>query len=302
MKVQLIYNPASGTHCDLKLESLKLAFQACSAEIAVTQTSIEGDVRFDPECDLICVSGGDGALQLVVRAAVQANLKIPICVYPAGTVNLIAKEIGYSSYPDEFASQVMAGLLKGETARLHAPVIAYDDQAFVACLSAGPDGLAVANHSPALKKRLGGSAYAIAALKLLFKWPRFQFDLEVSQEDGASRALSCEAFYIAKSHNYAGNWTLAPEANLQSDQFYLLALRSAKRRHFLRFTVQIAMGRDPANLRFVEKIPTRSLLLKSYTPDSASQAFQIDGDALLHPSKKIEIIDRSVTYCIPVDS
>lgn len=301
MKVQLIYNPASGTHNDLGLESLKLAFQACGAIVSITQTSIEGDVSFEPDCDLLCISGGDGALRLVVRAAVQAKLSVPICVYPAGTVNLIAKEIGYSSNPEEFASSVMAGLLKGETARLHAPVIVYDDQAFVACLSAGPDGLAVANHSPTLKKRLGGTAYAIAALKLLYSWPRFQFELEVFQEGQPKRTLSCEAFYVAKSYHYAGNWTLAQEAHLQSDQFYLLALRSAGRRKFLRFTLQVALGRDPSALGFVEKISTRAMALKSYSPDQASRAFQIDGDALPHPVQKVEMLNDSIAYCLPVN-
>ncbi|MEP2987929.1 MAG: diacylglycerol kinase family protein [Parasphingorhabdus sp.] len=301
MKVQLIYNPASGTHCNLKLESLRLAFEACGANVAVTQTSIEGDVNFDTDCDLVCVSGGDGALRLVVRAAVKASLEAPICVYPAGTVNLIAREIGYSSHPDEFASQAMAGFIKGKAARLYAPVIAYDDQAFVACLSAGPDGLAVADHSPALKKRLGGAAYAVAALKLLFTWPRFQFALEVSLEDQSRSSLICEAFYVTKSHHYAGNWTLAPDANLESDQFFLLALQKARRRHFLRFTLKIAMGQDPANLSFVEKIPTRSLGLESHSPDQAGRAFQIDGDALPHPIKKVEILDKSITYCLPIN-
>jgi len=195
----------------------------------------------------------------------------------------------------------MAGLIKGETARLQAPVIFYDDQAFVACLSAGPDGLAVAEHSPALKKRLGGTAYAIAALKLLVNWPRFQFELETVLNDGSIRAIHCEAFYIAKGFHYAGNWTLAPEASLQSDQFHLLALQSAKRRHFLRFTIQIAMGRDPADLSFVEKVSTRSLRVTSHTPDRASHAFQIDGDALSHPLKKVEISNISMAYCLPVN-
>ncbi len=300
MKIQLIYNPASGTHCDLKLEDLQLAFQACSASVTTTQTTIEGDVRFDSECDLICVSGGDGALRLVVSAAAEKNVQTPICVYPAGTVNLIAREIGYPSQPDLFASQVMAGLIKGQAARLYAPVVTYDGQAFVACLSAGPDGLAVAEHSPSLKKRLGGTAYAIAALKLLFGWPQFRFELEVENAEGSKNTVFCEAFYIAKGQHYAGNWTLAPEAHLGADQFYLLALETAKRRHFLRFTLQIAMGHDPANLPFVTKVSARSLVVKSCSPDQAKQAFQIDGDALLHAVKSIKITKNTIRYCLPI--
>lgn len=299
VKVQIIYNPVSGTHCDLKLEALQLAFQACGAAVTFTRTNINGEVDFDGVCDLVCVSGGDGALRLVVQAAVKCNLETPICVYPAGTVNLIAREIGYDSNPDTFASEVMAGLLLGDSTRLHAPVIVHDHQTLVACLSASPDGLAVANHDPALKKRFGEIAYALAGLKLMFHWPRLQFNLEIVQGQCPGRALSCAAFYIAKGHHYAGNWTLVPEARLESEQFYVLALRSAGRIDFLRFMLHVARGQDPANLGFVEKIPARSLRIKSCSPDLASHAFQVDGDAMDNAPEEINITNKSIVYSIP---
>ena len=95
MKVQLIYNPVSGTHSDFRLGTLALAFEACGAEVAQSETNLDGSVNFEKDSDLICVSGGDGALRLVAAAAVEQGIDIPFCVFPSGTVNLIAKEIGY---------------------------------------------------------------------------------------------------------------------------------------------------------------------------------------------------------------
>lgn len=148
MIVELIHNPASGTFDELRLDVLSRAFQACGAQVRLGRTEKDGRFEIFPECDLVCVSGGDGALRLVVASMVRAGLSKPLCVFPAGTVNLVAKELGYSSDPEIFAREIMAGFLDPETARLKAPLITSDDQPFVACISAGPDGQAVARHSP----------------------------------------------------------------------------------------------------------------------------------------------------------
>ncbi|VAW01798.1 hypothetical protein MNBD_ALPHA04-1728, partial [hydrothermal vent metagenome] len=152
MIVQLIHNPGSRSHKPARLAALVRAFTACGAKVIEGETSITGPVAISSECDLLCVSGGDGALRLVVSAMVKNGRDIPICVYPAGTVNLIAREVGYSNNPELFAQQVMKGFAAGESARLHAPVIESDRGPFIACLSAGPDSLSVAAISPRLKR------------------------------------------------------------------------------------------------------------------------------------------------------
>ena len=300
MKVQLIYNPASGTHSDLRLDALALAFQACGAKVTVSQTNVDGSVNFESDSDLLCVSGGDGALRLVVAAAVEQGIDIPLCVFPSGTVNLIAREIGYPAAPDRFASQVMAGLVAGDTARLQAPVATCNGKVFVACLSAGPDGLAVSEHNPRLKKRIGGAAYAVAALKLLWQWPRFRFQLSGGEAGNGPDALTCQAFYVAKGYHYAGNWTLAREARLESDRFHLVALRTAGRRDFLRFVLQIALGRDLEKLPFVDKHACTSLSIEVHSDGRTHKSYQVDGDELTDPPQQINISERILTYCLPV--
>ena len=300
MIVDLIHNPASGTFNKLHLDALSRAFQACGAQVRLGRTEINGQFDISPDCDLICVSGGDGSLRLVIGSMVRAEMSRPICIFPAGTVNLVAKELGYSSDPEIFAREIMAGYLAKQTARLKAPLAISDGQPFVACISAGPDGQAVARHSPLLKKRIGGAAYAWSLIRLLGNWPRFGFSLAVESPDGTTEHLDSAALYVIKSHYYAGKWVLAPAAALGSPCFHVILLSRVRRRDFFRFILQIALGHDPAKLDFVQSLPARRLTIKAKDDLSRMAAFQADGDMLTVQPREIRMTDRTITYCLPL--
>lgn len=300
MIVELIQNPASGTFDELRLDVLSRAFAACGAQVRMGRTEIDGQFEIFPECDLVCVSGGDGALRLVVASMVRAGLSKPLCIFPAGTVNLVARELGYSDDPEIFAREIMTGFLDKQKARLEAPLITADGQPFVACISAGPDGQAVARHSPALKKRIGGAAYAWSLLKLLGDWPELRFSLTVEAPDRSKTELSSAAFYIIKAHHYAGHWTLAPSAEMASDLFHIVALTRARRRDFLRFLLTIALGRNPASLAFVQSLPARRLTIMPEDEPSRRAAFQVDGDPLPEQPGAISMAEQTITYCLPI--
>jgi len=300
MLVELIHNPASGTHDQFRLDMLSHAFQACGAKVRVGTTKHDGRFEIFSESDLVCVSGGDGALRLVVASMVRSGIAKPLCIFPAGTVNLVAKELGYSSDPEIFAREIIKGFLAKDAARLEAPLVASDGQPFVACISAGPDGQAVARHSPALKKRIGGAAYAFSMIKLLADWPKLSFSLEVEAPDGTKTQIRSSAFYVITAHHYAGNWTLAPNANIASDICHVISLDRARRRDFVRFLLTVALGRDPARLAFVQSLPARGLTILPEDETSRSAAFQVDGDVLAAQPREIRMTDQAITYCLPV--
>ena len=300
MIVELIHNPASGTYNELRLDALSRAFQACGAQVRLGRTEKDGLFDILPDCDLVCVSGGDGALQLVVASMARAEVLKPLCVFPAGTVNLVAKELGYSHDPEIFVREIMAGYQDEANSRLEAPLAVFDGQPFVACLSAGPDGQAVARHNPALKKRFGGAAYAWSLIRLLGDWPQFRFSLALEMRDETRDHLNCSAFYVIKAHHYAGNWVLAPAARLESPHFHVILLTRARRRDFLRFIIHIARGRDPDQLDFVQSLPAYRLTMIPKDEISRSAAFQTDGDTLAAQPHEIRMISRTVTYCLPL--
>ncbi len=301
MLVQLIHNPASGTHHEMRLGLLAQAFEACGAKVVMGITEIDGNMELAKDSDLICVSGGDGTLRLVIAAMQNSGLKTPICIFPAGTVNLVAREIGYASEPEQFAGEVMRGYLAGSEARLKEPVARSNYGPFAACLSAGPDGVAVANHSPELKKKIGRTAYAWSFAKLFFRWPRQKFALDVTALDGSEHNLTCEAFYIAKGRYFAGPWTLTPEAGMGDDHFHLIALSRASRWHFIRFMLSIARGKDPERLSFARPLRARSLTIQAAERLINNQFFQEDGDSMEVAPYQIMMTDHVMEYCLPLD-
>lgn len=299
MKVQLIHNPASGTHHDLRLDVLARAFAACGATVASSETRLDGATEIHADSNLLCVSGGDGTLGLVISALIKQGAEVPVCVFPAGTVNLIARELGYASDPELFAREVMTGFLAGASARLKEPVLSTENAPVIACLSAGPDGVAVAGHSPAWKKRIGKIAYAMSFLQLFARWPRHRFDLEVRGPDGELSSLSCEAFYIAKGRYFAGPWSLSPRAYLGQESFELITLNSAGRRAFLRFIWSVARGKDPGRLPHVQCLSARSVELNGGAFSSFHSAFQIDGDPVETVPAAIKMSGHMIEYCLP---
>lgn len=301
MIVQLIHNPASGSHHALRLDMLAQAFEACGAKVVAGTTQPDGEMMLADDSDLICVSGGDGALRLVIAAMEKSGSKAPICIFPAGTVNLVAREIGYSSDPEQFARQVMRGFLAGAEARLREPVAASDLGPFTACLSAGPDGVAVARYSPRLKKAIGRAAYAWSFAKLFLHWPRERFSLDVTATDGSETSLLCEAFYIAKGRYFAGPWSLTPEAGLGRDDFQLIALMPANRRNYIRFILAVMRGKSPEALPFVRRFQARSVMIERDDVCRKSLYFQQDGDIMLRPPSRIMMTDYPMEYCLPLD-
>lgn len=299
MIVQLIHNPASRSHKPDRLSILTRAFEACGAKVQESVTVVTGSLDIVPDCDLLCVSGGDGALRLVVSALTDSGRDIPVCVYPAGTVNLIAREIGYSKNPELFVQQVMRGYLAGDRGRLKAPTVSSDQNTFIACVSAGPDSLSVAAVSLKLKRYVGGLAYGVSFMKQLVKWPKQNFDLTVAR-DGQKVQLRCEAFYIAKSHYFAGPWTLVKESHLGHDQFFLIAIRSVSRWNYVRFMTYMALHRDLSNLKFVKIIATDSISINPLDNMSQSKIFQMDGDLMESPPSRIQMTGQAINYCLPI--
>jgi diacylglycerol kinase (ATP) len=145
---------------------------------------------------------------------------IPVCIYPTGTINLIAREAGYGRNIAGFVKRISSA----QPPRQHY-VGRITNKPFLACASVGPDSLSVAAVSADLKRRIGRFAYVVSLARLLWDWPRMR--LSVSANGHIHR---CEAAFVLKGHYFAGPWTLAPEADLRKPDFQLLLLGKARRR------------------------------------------------------------------------
>ena len=242
--VQLIGNPSSGRYRSLRVGELVRAFEDQGATDHYAECGMSPPPIRD-DATLVCVAAGDGTVRHVASEVARGGHAAALCIYPAGTINLLAREAGYSSRAGDFAKLVLAS----EPRRRLYPVSVGQDY-FFACAGVGPDSLAVARVSSRLKHVIGRLAYGAAFLSLVFKWPRHRIVLSCS-----GREIDCEAFYAAKGRYYAGGWSFAPQARLGEPVLHVVALRQARRRDYASFVWTLLRGRDQADGDIVGMLP-----------------------------------------------
>lgn len=261
--VQLFVNPKAGGASRGRLRALTAAFEGAGARVILAHDQ-GSDPRIAQDATHVVAFGGDGTLRHVAAAAGRAGRPLRLAIYPAGTVNLIARECGYARDPAAFARRV----LRDAPPRLHHHALIGETPLF-GCASVGPDARAVAALSPRLKRRIGRAAYAVAFLTVLIRWRRPRLRLV---HDGGE--LACEAAYVAKGRFFAGPWSFAPEAALDQPLLHVFALARATRRDYLRFLWRLWRGQDSAGLPGAIRFACTDLTL---TGDDDTP-LQADGD------------------------
>lgn len=262
--VQLFSNPDSGSFAPQWLSELRRAFEAAGAQVIDSESSPRHPPQIDARASHVCVAGGDGTLRHVAAALAGQGRALPLAHYPLGTINLVAREAGFSLDPRQLADRLL-----GDRARRRHFVGELNQETFLCCISIGPDSVAIGRHSPALKARFGRLAYGAALLGLLVRWQRPKLSVIV---DG--KTIACEAIYIAKGRYFAGPFSFAPAARLTEDRFHVVTLGRARRRDYLLFLFDLASGRDPA-----QRTGNRAFACRELAVEGPAQALvQADGD------------------------
>lgn len=280
-RVQIFCNPASGSYSPRRITALAQAFEALGATVQVSDDATAPPCIADGVTH-VCIVGGDGTVRHVAAAMARSDHRAVIGIVPGGTINLLARELGQTAAPENFAARLLAF---DETCD-HYPVLLGSDF-FFACASAGPDSVAVARVSGRLKRWFGRYAYLVTFLGLLWSWPRPRIRITT---DGMRH--DCEAFYVAKGRYFAGPWSFAPAARIDDPRLHVLLLTTARRRDFARLALALMRGRDPARLPFAKAFTCRALTAES----DAEVPLQADGDIVAHLPVAMEVSDRPIRF------
>jgi diacylglycerol kinase family enzyme len=281
--VQLFYNRTSGGHCPRRLGALRAGFEARGAKVLLSECGPAHPVEIGEETSHVCAVGGDGTLRHVALALARCGRRLPLSVYPAGTVNLVHRERLFPLDPDGHALRLLA---EDSGALLHPASLG--DGFFLACASVGPDSRAVAEVSLELKARVGRLAYAWALVRTLFDWRRSPIRLAW---DGG--AIDCEAFYVAKGRYFAGPWSFAPEADVGEPLLHVVALETARRRDFARFAFALWRGRRVETLPGITAFTCTALTAEAEAP----LPVQADGDPAGTLPVTIELHGEALSLC-----
>ncbi|MBB5686855.1 diacylglycerol/lipid kinase family protein [Sphingobium boeckii] len=273
--VQLVFNPAAGRHSAPRIDALRLGFEGAGARVILSECGPGIPVAISDEASHICAVGGDGTARHVALALAGSGRVLPLSVYPAGTVNLLYREMNLPRDPALYTSGVLA-----RTGPASHYGVNLNDTLFLACASVGPDAETVARLSPWLKRRVGRLAYAVSFLHVLILWPRRRITL-VSN----GRRIECAAFYVAKGRYFAGPWSFAPEARLTNPLLHVIALQRPGRLAYARFCWAMVRGRPVECVPGVAAFTCTALTAEA----SAPLPVQADGDIIAHLPARIAL-------------
>lgn len=281
LNVALVSNQTAGRCSPERIRRLRRAFETAECRVHAYDSRAFSLERLPPHVDLVCIAGGDGTVRMTIGSSRDRTHPVPYCVFPLGTINLLAREAGYRA---DFKGFSPAMIARSDERTHFAGRIG--EESFLCCASIGPDSHAVAQVCPRLKARIGRLAYVAAMAKLLWAWPRQRLQLEI---DGAQHAA--EAVFILKGRYYAGPWQLDEKARLTRDRFRVLLLPRARRLDVARLVLATIFGRRFADPQWVR--------LDARVVDVAGAdavPIQADGDIIATTPARIEMDPRPMIF------
>jgi YegS/Rv2252/BmrU family lipid kinase len=285
----LVHNPGSGHRRD-RFHSIMHVVDALRVRgITVTPQTTAGPAdatrltaaAVAAGVDLVIVHGGDGtvneAMQMLVGTAT------PLAVWPGGTSNVLAREIGLPGGIDALAD-VIAG---SRTRRVS--VGRAGERYFLLMAGVGLDADLVRAVNPGLKRLTGEGAYWMAGLRQLADWHPVQFLLETDAgQHGATFAV------IANAASYGGGLRFAPEARMDDDLLDVCLFDSTQRHRFARYLAAAFTG-SHLGMPGVTYLKTR----RAVAHGDSRRFVQIDGELLGPLPVSFECVSDALTLVVP---
>ncbi len=202
----------------------------------------------------VIAAGGDGTISEVVNGL--AGTAIPLGILPGGTANVLAHELSIPLNL-EAAARTLSGWSPQPVTLGHIESAQFPPRYFLMMAGAGFDADIIFHLNLDLKERMGRFSYWMGGLSRI---PRRLEQLRV-RVDGET--YECSFALVSRVRNYGGDFVIAPDANLASDDFSIVLLEGEQGLVYLRHLAGVVTQqlRHMPGVRFlrarnVELLPT----------------------------------------------
>jgi diacylglycerol kinase (ATP) len=247
----LIYNPTSGRKRHRRFNEIERAVRilkeaGIATELAPT-TAPDAATKLARQAvegrrGMVIACGGDGTINEIVNGL--AGSQVPMALLPAGTANILAKELGIPWDIPRAARLIPGGTIRrialGMARALngnHSAAISVAGRYFLSVAGAGPDGAIVNGVHTGLKKSAGVVAYWAEGVRQLF---RYGFPEMRVRSAGTERKATI--IVIGRTANYGGPFKITTGASLFEDSFEFLTNSKSSRLSYLACLPAIWMG------------------------------------------------------------
>ena len=288
----LIYNPTAGQR-DRRaaMRRVSESVKERGLELVNAPTSGPGHATeivrsFLPTgLDVVAVCGGDGTIS--EAACGLAGSGVPLAVLPGGTSNVLVREL---SIPLD---------LEGATALLFEGVarpvrlLLANDRPFLLWAGVGLDARIMGRTLPLLKRWLGRSGifFTVAREFFRYEFPRLEVTVDGERHE-ATFAVVCHA------RHYAGDWIIAPDAALDSEEMDVLLFTGRDRWKFFSLFRQIQLGKSGHLARGLARtVRGRSVTVRSL--ETYPVEVHVDGDCVLKTPIVCRAAEETVSILVP---
>jgi diacylglycerol kinase (ATP) len=304
----LIYNPACGRRRHRRFGEIEAAariLQAAGMSVELTPTTGRDSATsiarhaVAQNRDLVIACGGDGTINEVINGLVGSS--VPMAILPAGTANILAKELGIP-----WDIPAAARLIPGSTPRRIAlgsvmnatnegvPDASQGCRYFLCVAGAGPDGAIVHGVNPQFKDQTGIFAYWTAGAKQLFQYS-FPSMSVTSRETQANATL----IVVGRTAHYGGPFKITTGANLFEDSFEIVAFDSNSRLRYLAALPALWFGQ----LRKVKGIHAWKTREVTCMPANGATVYaQVDGESIGTLPLHFRIVPDALTLVVPASA
>lgn len=290
----LIYNPTAGQRdragkmraliSNMRSEGLKLQNAPTNGPGHATEIARNA---VGAGLDVVVVCGGDGTVSEAACGLVGSS--VPLAVLPGGTSNVLAREL---SIPLRLRDATKL-LLEGEPRKVR--VMYANDRPFLLWAGVGLDARIMGHMSLLLKRWLGrtGIFFTVWSEFFRYEFPRLEVAVDGQVHD-ATFAVVCNA------RLYAGDWVIAPDARLDSEEMEVMLFSGGGRWRFLALFRQLQLGRAGHLTRGIARVVSgRNITIRSL--ESYPVEVQVDGDCVLETPVNCRVSEETVTILAPRD-
>ena len=227
----LIYNPTSGRKRHRRFAEIEQAVRILKdagvrTELAPTTgpgtaTSIARHA-VEQRRGMVIACGGDGTINEIVNGLATSD--VPMAVLPAGTANILAKELGIPWDIPHAARLISDGEVRRIALGIATPLDGNSSDAmpregryFLSVAGAGPDGAIVNGVHSGLKKSTGVFAYWVEGVRQLLT-----YDFPEMRVLSCGKERTATIIVVGRTVHYGGPFKITTGANLFEDSFEFL--------------------------------------------------------------------------------
>jgi YegS/Rv2252/BmrU family lipid kinase len=220
---------------------------------------LAGNLIADPP-DLLAVCGGDGTVNEVATAV--PSPPFPVAILPAGTANVLARELRLPLDPIEALRIALRRTVKRVDLGILDPG---SRRRFLFAAGVGFDAYTASRVQPQVKARFGMAAYVPAILHCLrsYAFPEFQVE-------AGGRVYTATSCLASNTRSYGGGLLLSPDADMCDGVLDVLVLEGRRRLELARFLFLAWCGKAE-NRVWVHRLRSAELRMEG-PPDVPVQA------------------------------